>query len=67
MSNLPVNVSSGVGVGVTQSVVQSPARNKHVNELGCMINQSSDQYPLEDSAAVHSKAVVLLLLIHCLL
>ena len=63
-------------MGVTQSVVQSLARNKHVNQSGCMINQSSDQYPPphhpEDSAAVHSKAVVLLLFIvinrfHCLL
>ena len=42
MSNSPVNVF--LGGGVTQSVVQSPARNKHVNELGSMINQPGDQY-----------------------
>ena len=32
-----------VGAGVTKSVVQSSARNKHMNEWGCITGEHSDQ------------------------
>ena len=32
-----------VGAEVTKSVVQSSARNKHMNEWGCIIGEYSDQ------------------------